>query len=81
MVIDVVAVTRLVIILGIINLVAGVLIFFSCRCMGLSKLGNRLMKKRWYQRFYKFHCYLWWIFWPSVFLHAILVITFLGWPG
>lgn len=44
-------VTRVIIILGVINLVTGVLIFFSCRCFPGSKLGNRLMKHKTYQRF------------------------------
>lgn len=72
---------RLIIVLGIVNLVTGALIFFSCRCLPGSKLGNRLMKHQGYQRFYKYHCYIWRVFWPSVMIHAILAIIFFGWPG
>jgi hypothetical protein len=72
---------RVIIILGIINLVTGALVFFSCRCLGGSKLGNRLMKYRGYQRFYKYHCYIWRVFWPSVMVHAVLALVFFGWPG
>lgn len=72
---------RVIVILGIINLVTGALVFFSCRCLGGSKLGNRLMKYRSYQRFYKYHCYIWRVFWPSVMIHAVLAFVFFGWPG
>ncbi len=79
-IIDPLVATRVIIILGIVNLTTGALIFFSCRCLPGSKVGNRLMKHKVYQRFYKYHCYIWRIFWPSVMLHAILVVIFLGWP-
>jgi hypothetical protein len=72
--------TRLIIILGIINLVTGVTIFFSCRCLPGSWLGKKLMKYQGYQRFYKYHCYIWRVFWPSVMIHAILAILVVGWP-
>ena len=72
---------RVIFILGIINLVTGALIFFSCRCLPGSKLGSKLMKHRGYQRFYKYHCYIWRVFWPSVMIHAILALIFFGWPG
>ncbi len=72
--------TRVIIILGIANLVTGALIFLSCRCLHGSKLGSWLTKYQAYQRFYKYHCYMWRVFWPSVMIHAILVAVFLGWP-
>lgn len=78
---DTLVATRLIIVLGIINLVTGVLIFFSCRCISGLKLGNWLMKNQVYKRFYRYHCHLWKVFWPSVMIHAILVVVFLGWPG
>ncbi len=74
-------VIRLIVVLGIVNLVTGVLIFSSCRCLPGSKLGSKLMKYHAYQRFYKYHCYIWRVFWPSVMIHAILTVVFLGWPG
>lgn len=80
-VIDPLLATRLIIVLGIVNLVSGTLIFFSCRCLPGSKLGGKLMKHPAYQRFYKYHCYIWRVFWSSVMIHAILAIMFLGWPG
>jgi len=78
---DPLLITRLIVILGIVNLITGALIFFSCRCLSGSGLGSRLMKYRGYQRFYKYHCYIWRVFWPSVMIHTALAIIFFGWPG
>jgi len=50
---------RLVVALGIVNLVTAALVFFSCRCLPGSWLGKRLTKYHGYQRFYKYHCYVW----------------------
>jgi hypothetical protein len=72
--------TRVLFTLGIVNLVTGLLIFFSCRCLPGSRLGKILMKYRWYQRYFKLHCYIWWIFWISVVVHAIFAIVYIGWP-
>jgi hypothetical protein len=74
------AATRTLFALGIVNLVTGLAIFFSCRCFPGSKIGKRLMKYRWYQRFFKLHCYIWWVFWTSVIVHAILAIIYIGIP-
>ncbi|MBM2824423.1 MAG: hypothetical protein HW402_87 [Dehalococcoidales bacterium] len=74
-------VTRLIIILGVINLVTGLMIFLSCRCLAGAKIGKWLMKYQTYRSFYKYHCLLWKIFWPSVMIHAIMVMIFLGWPN
>ena len=71
---------RLIFILGIINLVTGTLIFLSCRCIPGLKIGVKLMKYRAYQRFYRYHCYIWKVFWSSVFVHAIFGIAYLGIP-
>ncbi len=79
--VDTLMVTRVIIILGIINLVAGLLIFLSCRCIPGWRASGWLMKYQWYQRFFRYHCYIWLAFWPSVAAHAVLVILFLGWPA
>jgi hypothetical protein len=73
--------TRLIVVLGIINLLTGALVVFSCRCLPGSKVGSRIMKNKGYQRFYKYHCYIWRVFWPSVMIHAILALIIFGWPG
>lgn len=71
---------RLVFILGIVNLVTGLVIFLSCRCVPGMRFTGQLMKHASYARFFKIHCYLWWIFWPSVVIHAIIAIGFFGTP-
>ena len=75
------AAARLIFILGIVNLVTAFFVLFTCRCLPTSRIGGRLMKYRPYQRFYKFHCYVWAVFWPSVVIHAFLALTIYGWPG
>lgn len=72
--------TRVLFILGIINLLTGLAVFLSCRCLPGSRIGKRLMQHRWYQGFFKFHCYIWWAFWISVIVHAILAIVYIGVP-
>jgi hypothetical protein len=39
-----------------------------------------MMKYGAYKYFFKLHCYLWWIFWPSVLVHAGVAIVFFGVP-
>jgi hypothetical protein len=73
-------VAKLIFILGIINLVAVVLIFCSCRCVSGNRIAGRLMKYSAYQRFFSYHCYIWWVLWPSVVVHAVLAIAFFGVP-
>ena len=71
---------RILFILGIVNVVAGFLLFFSCRCLPGLWFGKKLMQKKWYQSYFKWHCYIWYVFWASVIVHAILAIKYLGWP-
>jgi hypothetical protein len=75
-----VAVARLLVILGLLNLVTVAAIFFSCRCIPGARLMGKLMKYRRYQNFYKYHCYIWRVFWPSVFVHSLLALLFFGLP-
>ncbi len=71
---------RITYVLGIVNLVTGALILLSCRCVpGLRIVGN-LMRYKAYQRFFKYHCYIWWVFWSSVVVHAIFAVTRFGRP-
>ena len=72
--------SRLIFVLGIINLVTGVLIILTCRCMAGTRLTSKLMKYPAYQRFFRYHCYIWWIFWASVVIHVIFAIGLLGNP-
>ena len=73
-----IVVSRLIFILGILNLVTGFLIFFSCRCLPGSRIGAALMQRRPYKSFFKWHCHIWKVFWPSVIVHAVLALFFLG---
>ena len=76
-------VTRLIFILGITNLVTGVLVLSTCRCIPgskITKITGNLMKYRAYQHFFKYHCYIWWAFWLSVVVHAVFAISFIGVP-
>jgi len=75
-----IVVARLIFILGIVNMIAVILIFFSCRCVSSGSLLRKLMKYPAYQRFFKYHCYIWWVLWLSVIIHAILAIGFFGVP-
>jgi hypothetical protein len=72
--------TRVIVVLGIINLASGLLVLFSCRCVPVLRFGKGLMKHGWYKGFYRLHGYIWWIFWGSVVVHAIFAIVYLGWP-
>jgi hypothetical protein len=71
---------RIIFILGFINVVAGIILFFSCRCLPGAAIGRNLMKHPKFQKFYRYHCYLWWVLWPSVIAHAVLVFIYLGLP-
>jgi hypothetical protein len=56
------------------------MIYFSCRCLPGSGIGKRLMKFKWYQKYFKWHCKVWWVFWASVAAHAVIGIIYIGWP-
>jgi len=75
------AVARTIFILGVLNLVTGLMIFFSCRCLPGSRVGSRIRDLRPYKRLFRYHCHLWKIFWPSVAVHAFFALMFFGWPG
>ena len=66
-------------VLGVLNIIMVTLLFSSCRCIPGSKLFSKIMERPAYKRYYKYHCYLWWVFWPSVIVHAILAISVYGW--
>ena len=78
--ISVLTASQVTVILGIINLASGLLILFSCRCVPTLSFAKGLMKQTWYQKFYRFHCYIWWVFWGSVIVHAVFAIIYFGWP-
>ncbi len=59
------------------NIVLGLLVFFTCRCLPGFKFARGLMQNSNYLNFYKFHCYLWLIFLISVMIHAVFAINFM----
>jgi hypothetical protein len=66
--------------LGIVNLVSILAILFSCRVFPTSKILKPLTLNKPFQKFYKYHGYIWWIFWTSVIIHVIFAIGQLGIP-
>jgi hypothetical protein len=72
--------TWLIFILGIINLLSGTLILLTCRCIPGLKIAGNPMKYATYRSLYKYHCYIWLVFWVSVMVHAVFAIGFLGIP-
>jgi hypothetical protein len=72
---------RIIFILSITNIILGILVFLSCRCMPGFKFGHGLMQNKTYLKFYKFHGYLWLCFLISVLIHAIFAINFMGVPA
>jgi cytochrome b561 len=71
---------RLILILGILNLVTGSLLLFTCRIVPALRVAKNLMQNSFYKNIYRFHAYLWWIFWISVIVHAVFAISAMGWP-
>lgn len=71
---------RILFIFSILNMLFGVLVFLSCRCLPGFKWANGIMQNRKYLSFYKFHCWLWLMFLISVTIHAIFAINIMGFP-
>jgi len=67
-------------ILGIINIISMLLVFFSCRCLMGPKISRVLVQQKWFLAMYKKHCWYWWIFFVSVFLHSVLAFYIFGNP-
>ncbi len=71
---------KLVFILGLVNAVTLLALFFSCRCIGARTPFSRMIKAGAYARLYKWHCYYWIILGLSVSTHLIIAIWVLGLP-
>ncbi len=61
--------------LGLSNLLFFFLIFLSCRCVMGRQVFEWLWKNSWYQKFYAYHCYLWWGFFLSVLAHTLIALA------
>jgi hypothetical protein len=71
---------RLIFVLGIINLISGVLVLITCRCIPAFRITGKLMQNRFYSRIYKYHCPIWWVFWVSVIVHSVFAVALYGSP-
>ncbi len=71
---------RVVFVTALINLVSLVLVLFSCRCINMWPVTSFLTKYPWFKRFFKWHCYLWYVLLPSVIVHAFFALSLLGFP-
>ena len=78
--VDLLLAAKLSYILGIVNLVTMAMVVLSCRCIMGVDFVNRMQKNSIFQKFYRYHCYYWWLFFLSVLFHAILSITAYGNP-
>jgi hypothetical protein len=54
---------------GMTNVLALILIFFSCRCLAGKRIFTYLNRFGWYKTFYRIHCVFWWIFLISILVH------------
>ena len=72
---------RIIFIFSVTNVILGILVFFTCRCMPGFKFAHGLMQNKTYLKFYKFHGYLWLSFLISVLIHAVFALGFLGFPA
>ena len=72
--------TRLVFILGLVNLFSLLALFFSCRCMAGLGLFSRLSRFTTHTRLYRYHCYYWIVLGLSVGAHLGIAISVLGVP-
>ncbi len=71
---------RVVFALGIVNFLALSALFLSCRCMAVRKPFSRMLHFKAFARFYKLHCYYWYILFVSVVAHLAIAIKVLGIP-
>jgi hypothetical protein len=74
------AAPKIVFVLGLTNILSGLLVFFTCRCVPGWNPARSLMQHAWYQRIFKWHCVVWWVFWVSVMVHAVFAIGYYGKP-
>ena len=71
---------RIVFVTSIINIIAILLVVLSCRCINIWKVTSVLSRYPWFKRYFRWHCFLWYVFLPSVIIHAVLALILLGVP-
>jgi hypothetical protein len=67
-------VENIILVTALINVVAVLLLFFTCRFVPSVKIARPLMNKKWFKTCYKYHSYIWWVLAPSVLIHAVIAI-------
>jgi uncharacterized membrane protein YagU involved in acid resistance len=65
---------NIILITALVNLVAVLTVFFTCRFIPSLHLTRPLINKKWYKLLYKYHSHVWWLLVPSVVIHAIIAI-------
>ena len=71
---------RVVFITGLTNLLFGFVIFTSCRWVPVARLTKVVMQSKFFQKIYKYHAFIWWVFWVSVAVHTVFAIGYIGFP-
>ncbi|NLE95167.1 MAG: hypothetical protein GX600_05725 [Dehalococcoidia bacterium] len=71
---------RILVLSGLLVLVVSVLLMLSCRCVPASGAVARLRKASWFQRLFKRHCNLWYVFVGVLVVHVVFAIGFVGVP-
>jgi len=66
----------IIIALGILGVLSGLLIFLSCRCFPGLKIARKLTNNEKYQRFFKTHCSIWWIFLTLMVVHVVVALLY-----
>jgi len=68
-------------ILGIISAVSGLLIFLGCRIVPTTRLTQGVAQSSGYKVLFRYHKYLWLVFWISLVIHLVLGILHFGFPS
>jgi hypothetical protein len=72
---------RIIFIFSITNIILGLMVFLSCRCIPGYKFTHGILQNKVYLRFYRLHGYIWLLFLASVLVHAVFAIGFMGLPA
>jgi len=71
---------RILFLSGLLVLLTSVLLILSCRCIPASGLVGRIRKASWFQRLFRRHCVLWFVFVTGLAVHVVFAFGFVGIP-
>jgi hypothetical protein len=71
---------KIIFVTAMINLISVLLVLTSCRCMNMWKLTSGLNKHAWFKRYFRWHCYIWYVLIPSIIIHAVFALKVMGIP-